>query len=375
MLATFPPAPQLKPTPRRRRLCDAQRGGKEAADGRVDVGPGDGVVEDGLHRGELEVVGAVGTDEQRVALRPVEAGRQVDLHRLVAPQGLAVDLLLDEVQQVDGVDVEDIRLVADALHDPRLDALETAAMLVGASTATEAIEALCAHAARSVGANWAAVLGLESGTTVASEGAAPDAAWLLAFVEGSQSSARVNGDAQPDVGDVAWSPMPAAGMALVLGRDGQAFRARERRQAAALARIGFSRRWRLTIVMAKIGAHWLTSGFALVLLAPVLALQYGLPFDTVCRLTAALLLGTPVLSLIGSMGAALTLGVRGGGMLLAVLVLPLETPVLIFGANAADPSRADAWSTANFSLLGASLLAALALCPIATVAALRISSE
>ncbi|MGX7003773.1 heme exporter protein CcmB [Caballeronia sp. KNU42] len=143
----------------------------------------------------------------------------------------------------------------------------------------------------------------------------------------------------------------------------------------ALDQMLLSPRSLLTIVMAKIGAHWLTSGFALVLLAPVLALQYGLPFDTVGRLTAALLLGTPVLSLIGSMGAALTLGVRGGGMLLAVLVLPLETPVLIFGANAADPSRAGAWSTANFSLLGASFLAALALCPVATVAALRISAE
>jgi heme exporter protein B len=143
----------------------------------------------------------------------------------------------------------------------------------------------------------------------------------------------------------------------------------------ALDQMLLSPRSLLTIVLAKIGAHWLTSGFALVLLAPVLALQYGLPFDTVCRLTAALLLGTPVLSLIGSMGAALTLGVRGGGMLLAVLVLPLETPVLIFGANAADPSRAGAWSTANFSLLGASLLAALALCPVATVAGLRISAE
>jgi heme exporter protein B len=143
----------------------------------------------------------------------------------------------------------------------------------------------------------------------------------------------------------------------------------------ALDQMLLSPRSLLAIVMAKIGAHWLTSGFALVLLAPVLALQYGLAFDTIFRLTAALLLGTPVLSLIGSMGAALTLGVRGGGMLLAVLVLPLETPVLIFGANAADPSRADAWSTANFSLLGASLLAALALCPVATVAALRISAE
>jgi hypothetical protein len=182
-------------------------------------------------------VGAVGGDVVGIDILDRGAGRAIGELAVELPDAGLVDLPLDEVQQVDGVDVEDIRLVADALHDPRLDALETAAMLVGASTATEAIEALCAHAARSVGANWAAVLGLESGTTVASEGAAPDAAWLLAFVEGSQSSARVNGDAQPDVGDVAWSPMPAAGMALVLGRDGQAFRARERRQAAALARI------------------------------------------------------------------------------------------------------------------------------------------
>jgi heme exporter protein B len=143
----------------------------------------------------------------------------------------------------------------------------------------------------------------------------------------------------------------------------------------ALDQMLLSPRSMLTMVMAKIGAHWLTSGFALVLLTPVLALQYGLPFEAVCRLTAALLLGTPVLSLIGAVGAALTLGVRGGGMLLAVLVLPLETPVLIFGANAADASRTDAWSAANFSLLGAGLLAALALCPVATVAALRISAE
>ncbi len=131
----------------------------------------------------------------------------------------------------------------------------------------------------------------------------------------------------------------------------------------------------LTMVTAKIAAHWLTSGFALVLLAPLLAIQYGLAFDTILRLTVALLLGTPALSLIGSMGAALTLGVRGGGMLLAVLVLPLETPVLIFGANAADPVRSGAWSAANFSLLGAALLASLALCPFATTTALRISAE
>lgn len=131
----------------------------------------------------------------------------------------------------------------------------------------------------------------------------------------------------------------------------------------------------LAVVSAKIAAHWVTSGFALVLLTPVLALQYGISWTATARLTAALLLGTPALSLIGSMGAALTLGVRGGGLLLAVLVLPLETPVLIFGAGAADSLRASAWSIANFSLLGAVLLVTSALCPLATTAALRISAQ
>jgi heme exporter protein B len=126
---------------------------------------------------------------------------------------------------------------------------------------------------------------------------------------------------------------------------------------------------------AKIAAHWLTSGFALVLLTPVIALQYDLPLDAVVLLTASLLLGTPVLSLIGALGAALTLNVRGSGVLLAVLVLPLELPVLIFGVGAADPIRETAWRAANFSLLGAGLIAALALCPGATAAALRIAAE
>ncbi|CAG4902479.1 heme exporter protein CcmB [Paraburkholderia gardini] len=129
------------------------------------------------------------------------------------------------------------------------------------------------------------------------------------------------------------------------------------------------------VVYAKIAAHWLTGGFALVLLTPVVALQYDLAADAVLLLTASLLIGTPVLSLIGSIGAALTIGVRGGGVLLAVLVLPLELPVLIFGVGAADPLRAGAWSEANFSLLGAGLIAALLLCPAATAAALRISAE
>ena len=196
-------------------------------------------------------VGAVGGDVVGIDILERGAGRAIDELVVELPGPDLVGLLIEEVQQVDGVDVEDVRPSADALHDPRLDALETAAMLVGASTASEAIAALCAHAARTVGAAWAAVVALDTGAMAAVEGAPPDAAWLLAFVEGSQSSARANGDAPPDVVDVAWAPMPGAGMALVLGRDGQAFRARERRQAAALARIVDTRFRELKVAEAR----------------------------------------------------------------------------------------------------------------------------
>ncbi|BAO92387.1 heme exporter protein CcmB [Caballeronia cordobensis] len=129
------------------------------------------------------------------------------------------------------------------------------------------------------------------------------------------------------------------------------------------------------IVLGKIAAHWITTGLALVILAPVVALEYGLDGSTVVMLMASLLIGTPLLSLIGSMGAALTLGVRGGHVVLALLILPLYVPVLVFGVGAADPAASAAWSSANFSLLAAALCVALWLCPWASAAALRISME
>ena len=150
--------------------------------------------------------------------------------------GSLVALMVTEMQQVDGVKVEEVRAIADSLRDPRLDALETAAVLVGASSPDEAIEALCSHAVRAIGAEWGVVVGLDHDEERAREGEPPDLAWVNAFVAGSQSSARVTGGATgPE--DVVWAPLPAAGLALVLGRTGTAFRARERRQAAALARI------------------------------------------------------------------------------------------------------------------------------------------
>lgn len=129
------------------------------------------------------------------------------------------------------------------------------------------------------------------------------------------------------------------------------------------------------LVLGKALAHWLVTGVPLVLMAPVLGVQYDLSSNALLVLTGSLLLGTPVLSLIGAIGAALTLGLRGGGVLVSLLVLPLYIPVLIFGAGAVEASVAGLGAGAHMSLLGAFLLAALALAPWTTAACLRISME
>lgn len=129
------------------------------------------------------------------------------------------------------------------------------------------------------------------------------------------------------------------------------------------------------LVLSKIAAHWLTTGVPLVIVAPLLGLQFDLGTDALLILIASLLLGTPTLSLIGAIGAALTLGLRGGGALLALLVLPLYIPVLIFGAGAVEASAAALGAGAHLSVLGALLLGTLVFAPWATALALRISLE
>jgi heme exporter protein B len=129
------------------------------------------------------------------------------------------------------------------------------------------------------------------------------------------------------------------------------------------------------LLLAKTLAHWLVTGLPLVLIAPVLGLQFDLPADSLGILTAGLALGTPVLSLVGAIGAALTLGVRGAGGLLALLVLPLYVPVLIFGAAAVSASASGMSASGHLSLLGAFLLIAAALSPWAMAAAVRIALE
>ena len=125
----------------------------------------------------------------------------------------------------------------------------------------------------------------------------------------------------------------------------------------------------------KILAHWLLCGLPLVLLAPVLGLQFDLDASALGVLTLALLLGTPLLSLIGAIGAALTLGLRGGGVLLALLVLPLYIPALIFGAGAVEAHVAGLDAGGHLSLLAAMLALAVFFAPWATTAAVRIALE
>ena len=129
------------------------------------------------------------------------------------------------------------------------------------------------------------------------------------------------------------------------------------------------------LALGKIAAHWMSSGLLLVLVAPLLALQFDLSPAACGVLVLSLLLGTPVLSLLGAIGAALTVGLRGGSVLLSLLVLPLAVPVLVFGAGAVEAYNAGLGISAHLSLLGALLVLALAAAPVVVSAALRIALE
>jgi hypothetical protein len=200
-------------------------------------------------------IGAVGGDVVGIDIVERGAGLAVDDLVVELPSAELLDLLVSEVRQVDGVDVEDLRPVTEALRDPRLDALETAAVLVGATSATELVEAVCEHGARTVGATWGAVIDLAEESVLSDLGERPPLAWLVAFVRGTQASS-CGGPvlhADPAAVEVVWAPLPAAGLTLVLGREGHPFRARERRQVMALARIVDTRLRQLRAVEARRG--------------------------------------------------------------------------------------------------------------------------
>jgi heme exporter protein B len=127
------------------------------------------------------------------------------------------------------------------------------------------------------------------------------------------------------------------------------------------------------LVLAKVLAHWLVTGLPLIVLAPLLGVLLFLPADAMLTLIYTLLLGTPVLSLIGAIGVALTVGLRRGGILLSLLVLPLYIPVLIFAANAVNVAADGLSVSGQLYFLAALLVLAITLAPLAVAAALRIS--
>lgn len=131
----------------------------------------------------------------------------------------------------------------------------------------------------------------------------------------------------------------------------------------------------LPVAIAKAVSHWLLTGLPLVLIAPLFGVMFDLSGRSIAALCASLALGTPILSLLGSLGAALTLGVRNGGVLLILLIVPLCIPALIFGSGAVSAVESGASARGHFSLLGALFIATGLLAPLATAAALRIATE
>jgi len=129
------------------------------------------------------------------------------------------------------------------------------------------------------------------------------------------------------------------------------------------------------LALAKVLAHWLVTGLPLILVSPLLGVLLHLPAEAIRVLPLTLLLGTPVLSLLGAVGVALTVGLRRGGVLLTLLVLPLYVPVLIFGTAAVAAAAAGLPVSGQLALLGAMLALALTLSPLATAAGLRISAD
>lgn len=206
-------------------------------------------------------IGAVRGDLIGIDILERGAGRAIDELVVELPDAALVPLLIGEIGQVDGVDVEDVRPAPATVVDPRLDALETAAVLCEKSNVGDLFAAFATHATHDVEAEWAAVLDSGGVVSRASVGSPPPTPWLAAFVAGSRSSPATV-ESGPD--DVAWAALPLADMALVLGRRGRPFRARERRQLAALARITDSR-W---MELARLDAFTRSPGRPEALVAP-----------------------------------------------------------------------------------------------------------
>lgn len=200
-------------------------------------------------------IGAVRGDLVGIDILERGGGRAIDELIVDLADVDLVPLLVGEIGEVDGVDVEDVRTVSAAFVDPRLDALDSAAFLVEQFDIADLLDALARRATRDLQADWAAVLDIDAPTPTVTVGSTPPNPWLQAFVAGSRAVTAFGGPSRPGgtgdragpddpagPDDVAWAEMSAADLVVVLGRRGRPFRARERRQLAALARI-VDHRW------------------------------------------------------------------------------------------------------------------------------------
>ncbi len=185
-------------------------------------------------------IGAVKGDVIGIEILETGAGQAVDELVVRLPDATLVDLLVNEVRQVDGVQVEEVRAVGPAGHDPRSATLETAAQLVGSTTRDGLLEVARDIAPISLSAAWVAVVDLEADAVLAAGERAPSASWLTAFVHGARSAEELRGEAasgDATGSDVIWSKLPEVDLAVVAGRDQVAWRDREKRELDALAHI------------------------------------------------------------------------------------------------------------------------------------------
>ncbi|HEX9260203.1 MAG TPA: hypothetical protein VF855_11745 [Acidimicrobiales bacterium] len=181
-------------------------------------------------------IGAVRGDVVGIEILERGAERAVDELLVALPDAALVDLLVAEMTQVDGVDVEDVRPLRGERHDPGIAALDLASQVMACTDDLDALVVLVRGVARELDCDWAAVVDLGTGQLRLGEGEAPEPAWLAAFVEGARHLPEDHeGDAKPH--DLAWVELERAGLALVVGRAGRPFRWRERRQLTLLGRI------------------------------------------------------------------------------------------------------------------------------------------
>lgn len=193
-------------------------------------------------------IGAVRGDVVGIDILERGAGRAIDELVVELPEASLVDLMVGEINEVDGVDVEEVRSLSGEWVDPRVEALESAAILTEQPSCNALLTSLTELAAHDFGADWAAVVGTTAGA-LPSWGSPPPRPWLEAFAFGSDVA---GAEAGPD--DVVCAGMPVARLSLVLGRSGIPFRSRERRQLAALARVADAR-WRALAIVPSRASH------------------------------------------------------------------------------------------------------------------------